>query len=64
MDSDADTLIDAVGVALLLGVSRRHVYLLQRTHRDFPAPVTGNRYNRLWSQAEIEDWARRHGRLE
>lgn len=63
---DLDDLIDAQGVADVLGLAQRNtVSLYQRRYPDMPRPVVdlGSGRCRMWLRSEIEDWARaRSGR--
>ena len=61
-----EDLIDAVGVAELLGLSHRNsVSTYQHRYPDMPRPVVdlGPSRSRLWLQPALEDWARQTGRL-
>lgn len=60
-------LIDALGVAELLGLTRRTaVSVYQRRYANMPRPVLdlGTGRPRLWLRPEIEEWARNRRRLE
>ena len=57
---DLDDLIDANGVADLLGLAHRNtVSVYQHGHEDMPRPVLnlGNGRVELWLRAEIKHWA-------
>ncbi len=62
---DADDLVDAHGVAELLGLSQRNtVSLYQRRYAEMPRPVIdlGRGRCKMWLRSEIVDWARGTGR--
>jgi glutathione-regulated potassium-efflux system ancillary protein KefG len=55
-----DELLDANGVAELLGLAHRNtVSVYQHRYKDMPRPVRefGDRRAKLWLQPEIEQWA-------
>jgi hypothetical protein len=57
---DPDDLMDAGGVAELLGLSQRpSVSTYRKRHADFPAPVVDMGAGRclLWLRADIEAWS-------
>ena len=57
---DPVELVDAQGVADLLGLSHRNtVSLYQKRYADMPRPVVnmGNGRCRLWLDSEIRKWA-------
>ena len=57
---DLDDLIDANGVAQLLGLAHRNtVSVYQHRHGDMPRPVLnlGNGRVKLWLRPEVERWA-------
>ena len=58
-----EDLIDAHGVAAVLGLSHRNsVSLYQRRYEDMPRPVvelSGGR-TKIWLRSEIECWAKQH----
>jgi len=57
---DLDDLIDANGVAQLLGLAHRNtVSVYQHRHEDMPRPVLnlGNGRVKLWLGPEVERWA-------
>jgi hypothetical protein len=63
---DVEDLIDAHGVAELLGLAQTNtVFQYQRRYPDMPAPVyrPGGRRAQLWLRSEMEVWAaqRRRG---
>lgn len=58
---DTEDLIDAQGVAELLGLAHRNtVSQYQRRYSDMPRPVIdlGRGRPRLWRQSEMKEWAR------
>lgn len=58
---DKKDVIDAQGVADLLGLAQRNtVSLYQRRYPDMPRPVIdmGRGRCKLWSRSEIQKWAR------
>jgi hypothetical protein len=57
---DVDDLLDANGVAELLGLAHRNtVSVYQHRYEDMPRPVRefGDRRVKLWLRPEIERWA-------
>lgn len=59
---DTADLIDALGVARLLGVAHRNtVSVYQKRYPEMPRPVVdlGSGRPRLWLRSEIEAWARK-----
>jgi len=61
---DLADLIDAQGVADLLGLSHRNsVYTYQRRYPDMPRPVLHfpNSHTRLWLASEIRAWNKKVG---
>ena len=63
---DIEDLIDANGIAELLGLAQRNtVSLYQKRYPDMPRPVIdlGPGRPRLWLRPELEEWARETGRL-
>jgi hypothetical protein len=57
---DPDDLVDAQGVAEILGLSHRNsVSLYQRRYADMPRPVVdlGEGRVKLWSRLQIHRWA-------
>jgi predicted DNA-binding transcriptional regulator AlpA len=62
---DLDDLIDAAGVAALLGLSQRNsVRIYRARYDDFPKPVVNLGKGRclLWLRSEVDAWARARGR--
>jgi glutathione-regulated potassium-efflux system ancillary protein KefG len=65
---DTEDLLDAQGVADVLGLSHRNtVFQYQRRYDDMPKPVVdlGEGRVKLWLRPQIEKWAARqaaHGR--
>lgn len=60
---DIEDLIDARGVAEILGLAQRNtVSLYQRRYPDMPRPVVdlGPSRTKLWLRSEIERWAVEH----
>lgn len=55
-------LIDAAGIAELIGVSRQRVDKIAKTDPAFPQPVARLRRIRVWDRADVERWAREAGR--
>lgn len=58
---DPDNLIDAHGVAEILGLNRRSSVSVYRSrYTDFPTPVVDMGVGRclLWLRADIERWAK------
>ena len=56
---DVDELIDAQGVADMLGLAQRNgVSLYQRRYLDMPRPVVdlGRGRCKMWLRSEIEEW--------
>ena len=56
---DVDDLLDAQGVADLLGLAQRNtVSLYQRRYPDMPRPVVdlGSGRCKIWLRSEIETW--------
>ena len=63
---DTENLIDAQGVADLLGLSQRtSVSVYQKRYPDMPRPVVnlGAGRSLLWLRPEVLRWARETGRL-
>jgi predicted DNA-binding transcriptional regulator AlpA len=61
-----EDLVDAQGVADLLGLSHRNtVSSYQRRYGDMPRPVVklGKGRTLLWLRSEVEAWGRSTGRL-
>jgi len=64
---DIDDLIDAQGVADLLGLAQRNtVSLYQRRYDDMPRPVVdmGRGRCKMWLRSEIANWMRATGRTD
>ena len=62
---DTKDLVDAQGVAGLLGLSHANsVSTYQRRYADMPRPVIdlGSGRCKMWLSSEITDWASRTGR--
>jgi glutathione-regulated potassium-efflux system ancillary protein KefG len=62
---NTEDLLDAQGVAELLGLSQRTaVSVYQRRYPDMPRPVVtlGGGRTRLWLRPEIEAWAKRRSK--
>jgi len=62
---NTEDLLDAQGVAELLGLSQRTaISVYQRRYPDMPAPVVilSRGRTRLWLKPEIVAWAKRTGR--
>lgn len=54
---DPDDLIDAEGVAVVLGLSSRNAVGVYRgRYADFPAPSVERGQCRLWLRQDIERW--------
>ena len=62
---DIEDLVDASGVAEVLGLAQREsVSLYQKRYSNMPRPVinfSGGR-TKLWLRGEIEEWAAKHSR--
>ena len=57
---DVDELVDAQGVADMLGLAQRNtVSLYQRRYPDMPRPVVdlGKGRCKMWLRSEISEWA-------
>jgi predicted DNA-binding transcriptional regulator AlpA len=57
---DVDDLLDANGVAEILGLAHRNtVSVYQHRYDDMPRPVRefGDRRTKLWLRTEVERWA-------
>jgi predicted DNA-binding transcriptional regulator AlpA len=64
---DIDDLLDARGVADLLGLKHSNsVSTYSKRYGDFPRPVVnlGRGRTLLWLRPEIEAWGRETGRIE
>ena len=55
-------LLSTVEIAELLGVTRQRVDQLSRSDQ-FPEPAAELAIGRVWTRADIVDWATRTGRL-
>lgn len=66
MKIDPADLLDSVGIAELLGTSRKIVGVWLLRDIDLPAPVIdlGRGRPRLWDRRQILDWAQRTGRID
>jgi hypothetical protein len=58
-----EDLVGAAEIAELLGVTRQRVDAIARTHSDFPQPAAELAAGRIWHRKQIEEWARRAGRI-
>lgn len=59
---DVEELIDAQGVADMLGLAQRNtVSLYQRRYSDMPRPLVdlGKGRCKMWLRAEVQDWKSR-----
>jgi predicted DNA-binding transcriptional regulator AlpA len=64
---NTDDLLDAQGVAEMLGLAQRNsVSLYQRRYADMPRPVVdlGPGRTKLWLRQEVEGWAVKHASNE
>lgn len=64
---DLDDLVDAVGVAEVLGLSKATaVSVYQRRYDDFPAPVLASSAGtcQFWHRADIEAWSAGRRRVD
>lgn len=57
-----DRLVSRMEIAELLGVTRQRVHQLI-AKPDFPAPVATLSVGMIWRREDVEEWARRTGRL-
>ena len=48
--------------AALLGMSKQGFAQLLDRHPDFPEPTAVLSVGRIWERADVEEWARKHGR--
>jgi predicted DNA-binding transcriptional regulator AlpA len=55
-------LVGSAEIRRMLGVSRQRVQQLIK-HEDFPSPEAVLEMGKVWKRAEVEKWARAHGRL-
>jgi hypothetical protein len=63
---NTDDLVDAQGVAELLGLANRtSVSVYQHRYPDMPRPIIdlGNGRPRLWLRPAVEEWGRCTGRI-
>ena len=61
---DVDQLVGASEIAKRLGLSSAQAVHNWRTrHADFPGPVATLDMGLVWSWPDVEEWARRTGRL-
>ncbi|WP_433362304.1 N-6 DNA methylase [Streptosporangium sp. CA-115845] len=56
----ADSLVSAVEIAKLAGVTRAAVSNWRRRHADFPSPAGGGAHNVLFALPEVHSWLDRH----
>lgn len=57
-----DHLLGNKEAAALLGVSKQRLAQLLDSHGDFPEPVARLAATPVWARADVEAWARKHGR--
>jgi prophage regulatory protein len=55
-------LVGAAEIGRMLGVSRQRVQQLIKRD-DFPEPDVVLEMGKVWKRADVEAWAREHGRL-
>lgn len=55
-------LLSTVEIAELLGVTRQRIDKLSRSD-EFPAPVAALAIGRVWTRADVVEWAKQTGRL-
>lgn len=63
---DTDDLIDAAGVAELLGLAHRNtVSVYQGRYKEMPRPVVdlGSGRTKLWLRSQIQEWAEARRRM-
>lgn len=61
---NVNDLVGAAEIADRLGLAHvESVHTLRRRHDDFPEPVTKLRQAMVWAWPDVEDWARKTGRL-
>jgi hypothetical protein len=61
---DVTELVGAAEIASRLGVARPQVvHEWRRRHADFPDPVAQLRQALVWAWGDVEQWAKRTGRL-
>ena len=58
----SDHLVAAKEAAALLGVSPQRLLQLIGAYPDFPEPTAVLSVGRIWARADVEEWARKHGR--
>lgn len=59
-----DQLVGAAEIAERLGASRTQVVHMWRVrHPDFPQPVARLAMGLVWAWPDVEEWARKTGRL-
>jgi predicted DNA-binding transcriptional regulator AlpA len=59
---DLDDIIDARGVADMIGLAHRNaVYLYRKRYPDFPPPVLVHGRCLLWLRPDIEAWRKGRG---
>ncbi len=62
---DPEDLVDAAGVAQILGLASRSVVSVYRSrYEDFPQPVVERGQCRLWSAETVRNWAIQTGRMQ
>jgi hypothetical protein len=55
-------LVGAQEIGAMLGVSRQRVQQLA-AREDFPVPEVTLAMGKVWKRADVEAWARGHGRI-
>ena len=61
---NADDLVGAAEIADRLGLAQSQtVHSWRRRYSDFPAPIAKLRTALIWAWPDVEQWARRTGRL-
>lgn len=60
---DVTDLVGAAEVAERLGIARQSVHQLRHRHADFPQPLARLQQALVWNWPDVEEWARRTGRL-
>lgn len=58
----ANHLLGMKEAAALLGVTKQRLGQLLATNDDFPAPTAELSQGRVWNRADVERWAKEHGR--
>ena len=62
---DVDDLVGTVEIAERMGLAQyQTVHLWRRRYEDFPEPVVALKQTLLWSWSEVEEWARRRGKID